>query len=80
MHELGMARSIAAIVGEHARGRRVRGVRVAIGPQACIERQALAFCWDIVTEGTALAGATLGFVEAEGETFTVKDYEIREDA
>ncbi|MDP3409753.1 MULTISPECIES: hydrogenase/urease maturation nickel metallochaperone HypA [Bosea] len=80
MHELGMARSIAAIVCEHARGRRVRGVRVAIGPHACIERQALAFCWDIVTEGTALAGATLGFVEAEGETFTVKDYEIREDA
>jgi hydrogenase nickel incorporation protein HypA/HybF len=44
MHELGMARSIAAIVEEHARGRPIKGVRVAIGPRACIERVALAFC------------------------------------
>jgi hydrogenase nickel incorporation protein HypA/HybF len=80
MHELGMARSIAAIVTEHARGRTVATVRVAIGPRACIERQALTFCWDVVTEGTGLAGAALAFVEAEGETFTVRDFEIREDA
>lgn len=80
MHELGMARSIAAIVGEHARGRAIKAVRVAIGPRACIERQALAFCWDIVTENTGLAGATLGFIEADGDTFTVREFEIREDA
>jgi hydrogenase nickel incorporation protein HypA/HybF len=80
MHELGMARSIAAIVAEHARGRPVTAVRVAIGPRACVEREALAFCWDIVTEDLGLAGATLGFIEAEGDTFTVKDYEIREES
>ena len=79
MHELGMARSIAAIVGEHARGRPIKTVRVAIGPHAGIERQALAFCWDIVTENTGLAGASLGFLAAEGDTFTVRDFEIRED-
>lgn len=80
MHELGMARSIAAIVGQHARGRPVKTVRVAIGPRACIERGALAFCWDIVTDKTALAGAALGFINAEGDTFTVRDFEIREEA
>lgn len=80
MHELGMARSIAAIVAEHARGRPIKAVRVAIGPRACIERQALTFCWDIVTDNTALKGATLGFVEAEGDTFTVREFEIGEDA
>lgn len=80
MHELGMARSIAAIVTEHARGRPIKAVRVAIGPRACIEPQALAFCWDIVTERTALAGATLSFIEAEGDTFTVRNFEVREDA
>jgi hydrogenase nickel incorporation protein HypA/HybF len=80
MHELGMARSIAAIVGEHARGRPVKAVRVAIGPLACIERQALSFCWDMVTEQTGLAGATLGFIDAEGDTFTVREFEVREDA
>lgn len=78
MHELGMARSIAAIVSEHARGRSIKAVRVAIGPRACIERQALTFCWDIVTDTTDLAGATLVFLEAEGDTFTVRDFEIRE--
>lgn len=80
MHELGLARSIAAIVTEHARGRPVKAVRVAIGPRACVEQGALAFCWDIVTDKTALAGAALGFVEAEGDTFTVREFEIREDA
>lgn len=79
MHELGMARSIAAIIGEHANGRPVKAVRVAIGPLACIERQALSFCWDIVTEKTGLAGASLGFIEAEGDIFTVKEFEFRED-
>lgn len=80
MHELGMARSIAAIVTEHARGRPVRTVRVAIGPKACIERRALAFCWDIVTDQTALAGANLVFIDADGDIFTVRDFEIRENA
>ncbi len=79
MHELGMARSIAAIIGEHALGRPVKAVRVAIGPLACIERQALAFCWDIVTEKTGLAGASLGFIEAEGDTFTVREFEFAEE-
>lgn len=80
MHELGLARSIAAIVTEHARGRAIQSVRVAIGPRACVERQSLAFCWDLVTDRTGLAGATLGFVEADGDTLTVRDFEIRGDA
>lgn len=80
MHELGMARSIAAIISEHAGGRPVKAVRVAIGPRACIEKQALAFCWDIVTENTNLAGASIGFIDADGDTFTVREFEIREDA
>jgi hydrogenase nickel incorporation protein HypA/HybF len=33
-----------------------------------------------VTDNTALKGATLGFVEAEGDTFTVREFEIGEDA
>lgn len=79
MHELGMARSIAAIVGEHAKGRPVKEVRVAIGPLACIEQQALTFCWDIVTERTGLAGSSIGFIVAEGDTFSVREFEYREE-
>jgi hydrogenase nickel incorporation protein HypA/HybF len=80
MHELGLARNIAAIVGEHARGRPVAVVRVAIGPLACVERRALAFCWDIVAEAAGLAGAALEIVPAEGDVLVVRDYTIREDA
>ncbi len=80
MHELGLARNIAAIVREHARGRAVREVRVAIGPLACVERQALAFCWDLVGAETGIGNVRLGFVEAEGDTFVVRELEFMEDA
>ena len=80
MHELGLTRNIVAIVSEHAAGRRVKRVRVAIGPLACVERPALEFCWDLSAEGTELAGAELVFVEADGDTFLIKDYELEEAA
>ncbi len=75
MHELGLCRNIVAIVTEHAAGRRVKRVRLSVGRFACVERSALEFCWGIVTEGTTLAGAGLAFVEAEGDTFLIKDFE-----
>ena len=80
MHELGLTRNIVAIVSEHAGPRRVRRVQLAIGPLACVERDALSFCFDIVAEGTVLAGASLDFVEAEGDIFLIKEYELEEAA
>ncbi len=80
MHELGLARSIAGIAEENARGRRLKEVRVAIGPLACVERGALAFCWDLVTESTPIAGVSLGFIEADKDTFLVREIEFMEDA
>ena len=80
MHELGLTRSIVAIVADHAGGRPVRRVRLAIGPLACVERRALDFCFDLVAEGTVLAGAELEFVDAEGDTFTITEFEVEEAA
>ena len=80
MHELGLTRNVVAIVGEHAEGRRVRRVRLAIGPLACVERRALSSCFDIVAKGTPLAGASLEFLDAEGDTFLIKDIEVEEAA
>jgi len=80
VHELGLTRSIVSIVSEHAGPRRVRRVRLAVGPMACVERRALAFCFDIVAEGTVLADAELEFLDAEGDTFVIKDYELEEAA
>lgn len=80
MHELGLSRSIAAIVAEHAGGRPVARVRLAIGPLACVERRALAFCWETVTAGGPLEGAALEMVDAEGDTFLIKEFELEEAA
>lgn len=80
MHELGLTRNVVSIVAAHAGGRKVRRVRLAIGPLACVERRALSFCFDLVAEGTVLAGASLEFLEAEGDTFLIKDYELEEAA
>ena len=76
MHELGLTRNIVSIVSEHAAGRSVKRVKLAIGPLACVEREALNFCFDIVAEGTVLAGAALEFAEADGDTFLIKEYEL----
>ena len=78
MHELGLTRNVVAIVIEHARGRAVQQVRLAIGPMAGVERDALSFCFDVVTAGTELEGATLAFIDAEGDTFLVKEFELAE--
>ncbi|MDJ0934058.1 MAG: hydrogenase maturation nickel metallochaperone HypA [Kiloniellales bacterium] len=80
MHELSLTRNVVSIVAEHAKGRKVRRVRLAIGPLACVERRALTFCFELVAEGTVLAGASLDFLEAEGDTLLIKDFELEEAA
>ncbi len=78
MHELGLTRNIVSIVSEHAAGRPVKRIRLTVGPRACVERSALKFCFDIVAEGTSLATAELAFVDGDGDTFLIKDYELEE--
>ena len=80
MHELSLTRNVVSIVAEHAKGRKVRRVRLAIGPLACVERRALTFCFELAAEGTVLAGASLEFLEAEGDTLLIKDFELEEAA
>lgn len=66
MHELGLTRSVVAIVSEAAKGRRVGRVTLDIGAFAGVMPQAIAFCFDIVAEGTPLAGARLEINEIKG--------------
>ena len=80
MHELGLARSIAAISEENAKGRALKEVRVAIVPLSCVERGALEFCWGLVTDDTAISGVNLSFLDAEGDTFVVRELEFMEEA
>jgi hydrogenase nickel incorporation protein HypA/HybF len=66
MHELGIARNIVAIVGEAAGGRRVRRVMLEVGKLSGVVSEAVLFCFDAVTQGTALEGATLDIREIDG--------------
>lgn len=59
MHELSIAESIVAVAERHARGRRVTRVEVSIGHLRQVVPSALAFAFELVTQGTALDGAEL---------------------
>jgi hydrogenase nickel incorporation protein HypA/HybF len=66
MHELGITRNIVAIVSEAAKGLRVRRVTLEVGELSGVMSEAIAFCFDVVTAGTALEGAKLEIQEIEG--------------
>src|SRR5215212_11828015 len=59
MHELSIASAIVAIATDHARGRRVTRVEVKIGALRQVVPDALAFAFQLTTEGTELDGAEL---------------------
>jgi hydrogenase nickel incorporation protein HypA/HybF len=59
MHELAIAASVVQIASEHARGRRVRAVRVAAGQLRQVVPDALAFAFELVAAGTPVQGAEL---------------------
>ena len=62
MHEVGITRSIVEIAVQHLRDSgRQRGisVSVAIGDLSGVVADAVEFCFDVVAEGTPLAGSQL---------------------
>jgi hydrogenase nickel incorporation protein HypA/HybF len=66
VHELGLTRNIVAIVTEAAKGRRVRRVTLEVGRLSGVMSEAIAFCFQIVAEGTVLSGAELEIRDIEG--------------
>jgi hydrogenase nickel incorporation protein HypA/HybF len=60
VHEFSIAEALAGQVRRHARpGARIRDVEVVVGALRAIEPEALAMCWQAVTLGSELEGATL---------------------
>jgi hydrogenase nickel incorporation protein HypA/HybF len=66
MHELAIAENIVDLVCERADGRPVRRVTVRIGKLTAVVPQAMHFCFDLATEGTAAEGARLEIEERAG--------------
>lgn len=65
MHELSITQSIVETIAEHANGQKVRRVTLEIGHCAGVMTDAIRFCFELATEGTPLAGATLEIREIE---------------
>jgi len=66
MHELVVAESIVAAVEEKVSTHRVASVRLQLGDLSGVVAEALRFCFDLCTEGTALEGAVLEIDEVPG--------------
>ena len=69
MHEMSLAEGIVQLVEDAARAdgcARVKAVWLEIGRLASVEKDALRFCFDAVTEGTLAQGAHLEIVETPG--------------
>lgn len=76
MHELGITRNLVAIVSDAAQGRRVRKVWLEIGERSALMPDAVRFCFDVVSKGTALEGATLEIVALAGDELNIKAMEV----
>jgi hydrogenase nickel incorporation protein HypA/HybF len=59
VHELAITESLVDAVTERLPGRRVTCVRLQIGALSGVVADSVRFCFDLVTEGTSLDGATL---------------------
>lgn len=59
MHELAITQSVVDMVVERMAGRRVATVHIQVGRLSGVVPDAMLFCWDLATAGTALEGAVL---------------------
>jgi len=57
VHELSLCGSIGSIVERHAAGRPVSVIHVQIGQLRQVVPDTLVYCWELVSEGTQLAGS-----------------------
>ncbi len=66
MHELSITQSVVDAVIEHAGESRVISVRLTVGRLSGVVPDAMRFCFDLLIDGTALAGARLDIEEPAG--------------
>ena len=59
MHELSVCGAIAGIVTRHAAGRPVEVINVRVGQLRQVVPDTLAYCWELVSADTPLAGSRI---------------------
>ena len=63
MHELAIVEGVIDAVTDRMPGARIARVNLEIGELSGVVTDSIRFCFDLATEGTGLAGATLGITE-----------------
>jgi hydrogenase nickel incorporation protein HypA/HybF len=66
MHELSITQSIVDAVRERAAGRPVHCIRVRAGRLTAVIPASIQFCFELIVEGTELAGARLEIEQPDG--------------
>ena len=66
MHELSITQSVVDAIVEKMGDAPIRRVRLEVGRLSGIVPEAMAFCFDLITSGTALDGAELEFDRPPG--------------
>jgi len=82
MHELSIVTGVVEICEQHAAGRRVLAVTLAIGALSGVVPEAIEFCFEAATQGTLLEGARLeidriaatGFCHGCGAVSAIETY------
>jgi hydrogenase nickel incorporation protein HypA/HybF len=64
---MALTQSVVDAVCEHAAGRRVHSVKLEVGALCAVVPDAMAFCFELATEGTVAAGASLEVDMRPGE-------------
>ena len=75
MHEMSLAENVLQIIEDAARKQeftRVKTVWLEIGQLACVEKEAMRFCFDAAMRGSIADQAKLEIVETEGRGQCVK--------
>ena len=80
MHELSLAEALVDLVAERTAGRQVVAVNLRVGQRSGVVADALAFCFDVVTVETSLAGAVLHIEAVDGEDLSVASVEMLREA
>jgi hydrogenase nickel incorporation protein HypA/HybF len=67
MHELAITQSLLQLALRHAQGNRVTDLYIVVGRLSSFVDDSVQFYWDIISEGTAAAGAQLHFQRVPAE-------------
>jgi hydrogenase nickel incorporation protein HypA/HybF len=67
MHEMAITQSVVDAVCEHAAGRRVHSVKLAVGELCAVVPDSMQFCFELATQGTVADGAFLDLDMQAGE-------------